>query len=107
MADRIEWARRVAAWRRSGETAAEYARGREFAASTLKWWSSQLKALAAPPEPEPSSMKVAMIRVQRDAPREMAIAVVELDDAVVRIASGADEATLTALFGALRAGGAR
>ena len=105
MADRIEWARRVAAWRRSGETAAEYARGREFAASTLKWWSSQLKALAAPPEP--SSTTVAMIRVQRDAPRDTAIAVVELDDAVVRIASGADEATLTALFGALRAGGAR
>lgn len=99
MADRSEWARRVAAWRRSGETAAEFARGRDFAASTLRWWSSQLGRVA---EPEASSMTVAMIRVQRDAPRDTAVAVVELEDAVVRVARGADEATLAALFGALR-----
>ena len=36
-----EWAAEVAAWKRSGQTAAEYARERGISAGTLKWWSSR------------------------------------------------------------------
>ncbi|MCB9615981.1 MAG: hypothetical protein H6722_26400 [Sandaracinus sp.] len=60
MADRTEWARRVSEWRRSGLTAAEFCRGRDFAVSTLRWYSvvsgaqagvDGLKRAAAPVSP--------------------------------------------------------
>jgi hypothetical protein len=38
---RQEWARRVAAWRRSGETAKVFASRHGWNASSLHWWSSQ------------------------------------------------------------------
>lgn len=42
MADRETWAKRVASWRASGLTAAEYSVGRGFAPSTLRFWASRL-----------------------------------------------------------------
>jgi len=42
MASSEIWAKRVAAWRASGQSADEYAAGRGFAGSTLRWWSSHL-----------------------------------------------------------------
>jgi hypothetical protein len=59
MADRSEWARRVSEWRRSGLTAAEYCRGRDFAVSTLRWYSSQLGEIDEVDEtPEPAFAKI-------------------------------------------------
>ena len=37
-----KWAERVQEWKASGATAEEYARGRDFTVSTLRWWSSQI-----------------------------------------------------------------
>lgn len=37
-----KWAERVADWRASGQSGADYARGREFKPSTLYWWSSRI-----------------------------------------------------------------
>ena len=105
MADRAEWARRVAAWRSSGQSAAEFARSQGLALGTLKWWVSRLKR--PPTSKAKPSTGVAMIRVQRETPREVSAVSVELAGAVVRVMPGADEATLTAVFGALRAGGSR
>lgn len=42
MASASTWAKRVSAWRASGQTAAAFAAGRGFAGSTLKWWASHL-----------------------------------------------------------------
>lgn len=36
------WRERVAAWRKSGESADKYSEGRDFAAGTLRWLSSRL-----------------------------------------------------------------
>lgn len=36
------WAARVEAWRASGQTAREFALGKGFAPSTLRYWSSRL-----------------------------------------------------------------
>ena len=36
------WAKRVAAWRASGETAETFADGKGYEGSTLLWWSSRL-----------------------------------------------------------------
>jgi hypothetical protein len=40
---RREWVRRVAAWRRSGQTSKEFAAGAGVNASTLLWWSTRLR----------------------------------------------------------------
>jgi transposase len=41
---RREWARRVAAWRRSGQSAKEFAARAGVNASTLLWWSTKLRS---------------------------------------------------------------
>jgi hypothetical protein len=38
-----EWRREVAAWKRSGQTAHEYAASRDLNEDTLTWWSWRLK----------------------------------------------------------------
>ncbi|MCK6572445.1 hypothetical protein L6V77_15260 [Myxococcota bacterium] len=42
MATPTTWKRRVAQWKASGLTAAEFAADRGYAPATLKWWSSRL-----------------------------------------------------------------
>jgi transposase len=91
MASVQEWSARVAAWRRSGQTAEDYCRGRGFAASTLRWYSSRLGASVDGVEParEPST---AMVRVGVARPRERIV--VELDEVRVHVPEGVDAATL-------------
>ncbi len=104
MADMAEWRRRVAEWRGSGLTAAEFCRSREFAASTLRWYSSRLGA------DTPTETAPVMIQVRRAAPvppASAAAVVVEIGGAIVRVPEGANEATLAAVFAALRSGAAR
>jgi hypothetical protein len=38
-----EWRREVAAWKRSGQTAREYAASRDLSEDTLTWWNWRLK----------------------------------------------------------------
>ena len=52
-----KWAERVRGWRASGASAASFAAGQGFAASTLRWWDSKLTQAAKP--------RVAMARVVR------------------------------------------
>ena len=102
MADRTEWARRVSAWRRSGLTAAEFCRGRDFAVSTLRWYSSQLGEIDHVEEtPEPAFAKIELRR--ESSPR---VVVVELEGARVLVPAGADVDTLADVFDALRRGDA-
>lgn len=100
MASQAEWSKRVSEWRRSGLSTAEFCRGRDFAASTLRWYSSRLRPRG---EPEP---KTAMIAVVRDAVRSRDSVLVELEGALVHVPTGADLATLATVFEALRGPGA-
>ena len=43
MANAADWAERVAEWRASGVTAAQFCAGRDYAARTLLRWSSELR----------------------------------------------------------------
>lgn len=47
---REEWKRRVAAWRGSGLSAAEFCRRRDLACSTLRWWAWRLPEAGSPAE---------------------------------------------------------
>lgn len=59
----------LAEWRRSGLTAAEFCRGRDFAVSTLRWYSSSLGEIEEVDEvdetPEPAFAKIEVRREHR------------------------------------------
>lgn len=106
-----KWAARVASWRASGQSAAEFAAGRDYAASTLRWWGYRLAATTEQPaggaEVATTPPKIALVRVSR-APKEerveglLATSVVELETLRVRVEPGFDEAALRSVIAALR-----
>lgn len=98
MADAETWAKRVAEWRASGLTAGEFAAGRGFGGSTLRWWASRL-----------GREQSAFVRVVtapsaevRDGPVE-----VHVGEARVVVRSGFDRATLAEVLAVLRGSSAR
>ena len=56
-----EWAREVAAWRRSGLGAAAYTERRGLKASTLSWWAWKLAQGEAPPRAELTLVPLAVV----------------------------------------------
>lgn len=46
MAKEAEWAKRVAAWQKSGLRAEAFVKGKDYRAKTLVWWSSELRRRA-------------------------------------------------------------
>ena len=111
MADAATWTERVAAWRASGRTTAEFCEDRDYAASTLRWWSSRLARMRA----ERRRPTVRMARVLRasssTAARPSAPAsatgecpiVIELGGARVSVREGFDPATLASVLEVLAA----
>ena len=91
MASSETWARRVAAWRASGQTADTFAAGRGFAGSTLPWWASHL-----------GRQKAALVRVvpTRDVERATSIEV-HVGAARVVVRRGFDRALLASVVEAL------
>ena len=109
MARASEWAVRVEAWRASGLELKEFCESQEYSAKSLQWWSSQLrrKGKLSPPR----GKQVALARVVR-TPSAVVVArpvpiIVQFDRVRVEVPQGADHATLSAVFEALRAGGSR
>lgn len=58
-----EWAERVASWRASGQSAAEFCRGRPYTKESLYAWSSSLKRKQV--EANVRSAKITLARVVR------------------------------------------
>ncbi len=90
---RQKWAARVRAWRASGQAATEFAAGKGFEASTLRWWSSQLG-------------REAPLRIVPVVPRAPSVApqgsvVVEVGAARVRVTPGFDGTLLAQVVRAL------
>lgn len=74
------WKQRVASWRASGQSAERFSAGRGFAASTLKWWASELR------DSVPIVRMAQVIRSSSDnAVRARGAVVVEQLDTRVRI----------------------
>ena len=91
MASSEIWAKRVAAWRASGQTADEYAAGRGFAGSTLRWWASHLGRRT------PAIVQVVRATPARDAAIELAVG-----DVRVLVRAGFDRALLAEVLDVLR-----
>lgn len=111
MADAATWKNRVAAWRASGQTAAEYSKQHGLTLSSLQRWSHRLRREAPEPAP-PTAIRLA--RVERVAvpsgptpPATVPGVVVEISGARVRVERGADAATVAMVLTALGVGGRR
>ncbi|HEY2778017.1 MAG TPA: hypothetical protein VGI77_08940 [Gaiellaceae bacterium] len=99
-ATEAKWAERLRQWRASGQSAEEYATGREFKASTLRFWASTIKR-AESKEGAAPSRGVRMVRVvARSAPVDATIEV-SVGSARVVVRTGFDRALLRQVIEAL------
>ena len=89
---RTVWKQRVASWRASGESAERFSVGRGFAASTLKWWASQLRNAEA--ERAPVVRVAQVLRPAERTSRHGAIVVEDDTRMRVTIEPGADREAL-------------
>jgi len=100
-ASAVEWGRRVASWRSSGASAAEFAAREGWNARTLTWWGTQLRRRGK--ETPPASPVASFVEVvERRAP--VAVGTLELIVAgvgTVRVSTGTDLVLLRAVVDAL------
>jgi transposase len=109
MANAELWKKRVAEWRASGLSAAEYCKSQEFTTGPLYRWSSRL-AEAARAEASPAVPLVRLVRgMPPPAPAEAAPraaqVIIEVQGARVLVPPGADMATVGLVLEALGVAG--
>jgi len=98
MTTEATWEKRVAAWRASGLTAAEFSAGQGFAASTLRWWASRLRHAKKAPQ-----IALARVVTRPSASAEgHAPLVIELGSARVLVPTGVDREALAIVLDLLR-----
>jgi transposase len=109
MATRAEWTERVKRWKRSGVSAAEFARREGLKAKQLHWWSWKLGAADTAPLPgEPrflpvrvvssaapaTSTSAVLMTTSPSGPAATAIEIALPNGRLVRVPPGFDPATL-------------
>lgn len=97
------WSERVRAWRESGQTAAAFAEGKGFEASTLRFWSSRLRRKPAAPRIVQLVPKVAEDDRARDGGSRPEL-IIEVGGARIGVRPGFDKALLAEVVSALGAG---
>ncbi|SRR5260370_41196845 len=99
-----KWAARVSEWRRGGKSAEEFAEGRGFEPSTLRYWASRLKQGAGVAAETPA-VRIARV-VRRSGSIDSATAsagiVVEIGAARVTVRRGFDQLLLRELIESLQ-----
>lgn len=100
-----KWAERVRQWRASGQTAAEFAHGKGYEPSTLRYWASMLKrrraqAATVAVSRSAAPVRVRMLRVQAVAPAGEPM-VVAIGAARVEVRTGFDRLLLRAIVEAV------
>ncbi len=101
------WIDRVREWRASGMTAPEFAAGRGFAPSTLRYWASLRRHELATTPPPRALRRVRMARVEVAPSISASPLVVEVAGARIEIQAGFDRALLRDVVAALGSGGTR
>ena len=98
-----KWSERVADWRASGKTAEEYAQGRGFEPSTLRFWSSRLRHIAS----KAATGAQPRVRMARVVPVASAVPVAErpfvviVGAARIEVRAGCDRRALREIVDAL------
>jgi len=96
-----KWTERVREWRSGGQSAPEYAQGRGFEASTLRWWASRLDRGVLPASQPKSKPRVRMARVVRPPRPTTEALTVRVGAARVEVRAGFDHGLLRELVAAL------
>ena len=89
----VEWTERVESWRASGQSAAEFAVGKEYSEKLLRWWGSELRRR------EQRRARVRVARVVRPSPREPLF--VAVGAARIEVRAGFDRELLRCVVAAL------
>jgi len=99
------WRERVAAWRASGKSAAEFCSGQEFTAKSLQWWAWHFGAKKPKKQPATSKLGFARVIAKPDVvkSRSEASVIVLVGGARIEIGSGADRAMVSMVLESLRA----
>jgi len=104
MSKERDWAAEVEAWRASGLSARQYCEERDYSATTLYRWSSNLKRAggASAPNKTVRLARVVRKRSARPAPKTAPI-VVQVGQARVEVGADADRDVLSVVLEALAA----
>jgi hypothetical protein len=102
-----KWFERVREWRSSGTTAEQFAEGRGFEPTTLRYWASRLGRAKASPEESRTTPSVRMVRVDRAGPATATASpiVIAVGGARIEVRAGFDRVLLGEVVAVL--GGAR
>jgi transposase len=101
-----KWFERVREWRSSGKTAEQFAEGRGFEPTTLRYWASRLTRAKASSAESDATPSVRMVRVER-AGGETSTApaiVIGIGAARIEVHAGVDLALLGEVVAALGGG---
>lgn len=99
MSKEAKWAARVAEWKSSGLSAARYCEERDFAASTLYWWSRRLKHDASEADAGKGIRMARVVRTQSVAKP----VVVAVGSARIEVSHDTDRQTLAFVLETLAA----
>jgi hypothetical protein len=101
-----KWLARVAQWQASGLSLREFAAGREFKWTTLRYWRSKLRHKASPKGTEATGPAVRMARVVRSPLNRLddSSVVIRIGGAEVVVSAGFDRGLLRAVVEALEMG---
>ena len=96
-----KWVERIAEWRAGGQTAEEFASGRGFRGSTLRFWASRLRQhVEAQSRAEVRMARVRVVRSPAPAPAVVGV-VVKVGAASIAVCPGFDRALLRDVVDAL------
>jgi hypothetical protein len=98
---KAKWRGRVREWKASGRTLAEFTKGREFTAATLRWWAYKLGAEAKKSSAGPTSTPpITLLPVRRTTAPSGGI-VLELGAVRLRVEHGFDARLLREVLATL------
>lgn len=94
----MQWAARVREWKQSGQTLRQFAEGKPFKPSTLRWWSTQLRQVREEsPKPE---VRMIPVRIPRQE-SATALLFVEVGGARIGVRHGFDAELLRKVIAAI------
>jgi hypothetical protein len=101
-----KWAERIQEWKSSGQSADDFARGREFKASTLRWWAGRFgrgavgQAASSKATAAKGSVRIARVVSSKKADT----LTVRVGGALVEVRTGFDHGLLRELVAVLTGG---
>ncbi len=95
------WRRRLAQWKRSGLSQAEFCRRKEISVATFRWWKQKLDAAEPKPKRRSKGAAFVPVKIVPTRPSPAAVELLLAGGRMLRIRPGFDPALLRQLLSAL------